>query len=278
MDFLAYQHKRARRRALEQKLRKQGTYGNVVQKGPFQGMAYPETGYVSCRFQKIIGSYEHELHALIDLLVQSRPYTHLVNIGSADGYFTVGLARSLPAMRAVAYEENEEPRALLKHLASLNKVEDRIRIEKRCTPEDLLALESELIPSSTLVVCDVDGYEIELLAESGISWLKQADLLVETHDCLRSGVTRRMIAAFSGSHHQIQITNAGLAYGEYPLLRNLNFLEIEALVSEDRQGIQDWLFMTPDRACHEAVRHLGKTVGHSVVPTRETVMSAAVPS
>ncbi len=71
MGYLSYQHKRSRRRILEKKLRSQGLYGDVVQQGPFAGLHYPADGYVSCRFQKIVGVYEHELHPLLNFLIKN---------------------------------------------------------------------------------------------------------------------------------------------------------------------------------------------------------------
>lgn len=256
-DFLSYQRKRVRRHQLMALLESQGSYGDVVQQGPFRGMKYPAGSYACCRFQKIVGSYEHELHPLLQLLIAKGRYEHIINVGAADGYFSVGMALALPEARGVAFEMSDYSRELLERVTKLNHVQSRLQIKGRCDPALLQALESEIDPRKTLVICDVDGYEVELLAEGGVSWLREADILVELHDCLRVGVTDAVSAAFAATHSITQITNAGVDYKQFPMLRQLTFVEIDALLNEDRRGIQDWFFMTPNRALHESVAPLG---------------------
>jgi hypothetical protein len=256
MDFLQYQHQRARRRVVEKRLKETGVYGDVVQKGPFKGFKYPSEGYISCRFQKVIGTYEHELHSLVSYLAANRRYTHIINVGAADGYYAVGLALAFPESKTVAFEMHDPSRATLTKVAKLNGVENRFDIRGACDPQALIALESEINPETTLVVCDVDGYEIELLVKGGVSWLNKADILIELHDCLRSGVTDQVQRFFAPTHHLTKITNAGVDYKQYPILRDLLFREINDLVNEDRKGLQDWFFMTPDAALHQQVMQL----------------------
>lgn len=258
MAYLGYQHKRARRRILEKKLKAQGLYGDVVQQGPFAGLRYPAEGYVSCRFQKIVGVYEHELHPLLGLLVNSQAYDFIIDIGAAEGYFAVGLALKFPSAKNVAFEMSEYSRKTLHQVATLNQVQDRLQIEGRCSPETLNALSNKVVPGRTLVVCDVDGYEVELMARGGVTWLNQADILIELHDCLRPGITEIITQAFSSTHKLTMITNSGIAYGNYPILRELQFPDIYAMVNEDRKGLQDWIFMTPNPERHDHIASLAK--------------------
>lgn len=257
MDYLSYQHKRVRRRQLMARLEAEGTYGDIVQQGPFRGMKFLPGAYACCRFQKIVGSYEHELHRLLHTLISKGQYRHIVNVGAADGYFTVGLALALPEAKGVSFEMSDYSRALLERTVALNEVQDRVQVKGRCDPTLLQQLSSEIDPRKTLLICDVDGYEVELLTEGKVSWLPEADILLELHDCLRRGVTKAVLAAFSATHSITHITNAGVEYARFPMLRELTFVEIDALLNEDRRGIQDWFFMTPNPAMHEHVSHLG---------------------
>lgn len=257
MDFLSYQHKRVRRRNLMAKLESQGSYGDVVHKGPFKSMKYPSGAYACCRFQKIVGSYEHELHPLLQMLIAKGQYQHIINVGAADGYFSVGMALAVPEAKVVAFEMSDYSRELLERVTKLNDVQSRVQIRGRCDPAQLQALAGEIDPRKTLLICDVDGYEVELLVKGGVSWLREADILVELHDCLRVGVTDAVTAAFAATHSITQFTNTGLDYKQFPILRQLMFIEIDALLNEDRRGIQDWFFMTPNPALHESVSPLG---------------------
>src|SRR6478672_6897407 len=66
--------------------------GLVVQHGPFKGMKYPGVNSVgSALIPKLLGSYERELHPLIDSICAGQ-YDQVVDIGCAEGYYAVGLA------------------------------------------------------------------------------------------------------------------------------------------------------------------------------------------
>lgn len=246
VSFLSYQQRRVTRRLLEARLRAAGVYGDEVIDGPFRGMKYPPLEqWASCRFEKIIGTYEHELHPLIGRLAATKRYKSLVNIGAAEGFYSVGLARLFPAARMISFEAKEPHVAFCKTLAQLNGVEDRVDFRGFCTAEALAGLE---LQGPVLVVMDIDTGERPVLDPAKVPWLTGVDILVELHDCLEAGLTELIRGRFKNTHRIEQITNAGLEYARYPVLRDLLFPEIEALVGEDRRGLQDWLFMEPLRS------------------------------
>jgi hypothetical protein len=170
----------------------------------------------------------------------------------------------MPSVRTFAFEADAEKLELLRSVTELNATENRMRLHGRCCPEELEGLGKELEPSRTLVICDVDGYEIELLTQGRPRWLDQAEILLELHDCLRPGVTELVNEAFLSTHFCCRITNHGVRYEDFPFLRKLTFQEIDALLDEDRRGIQDWYFMTPHRERHEESLKFGPAVA---VPT-----------
>ncbi len=242
---MGYQHKRALRHAAEQKLKEAGLYGDDVQQGPFKGLKYlPGDAYASCRFEKIIGAYEHELHPWFAELTSTRRYSTIFNIGAAEGFYTAGLARLFPDARVLSYESQEEERTYCRSLLDLNQVTARVEMHSTCTLESLRALQPA---GPVLVLMDIDLGELLLLDPVQIPWLNQADILVETHECLPGGEgsNQILIDRFKGSHDIRQVTSSGLRYADYPLLRPLLFEEIHALVADDRRGLQDWLLMTP---------------------------------
>jgi predicted O-methyltransferase YrrM len=247
MAFLAYQHRRMVRQRIESKLRADGCYKDEVQLGPFCGMIYPPPTpkfWVSCRFEKIVGTYEHELHSLLENIAVTKNYGTIVNIGAAEGFFTVGLARKFPQSRLIAFESNPVYLHCQEEIARLNGVASRIESHGLCTTEDLLAISPQ---RPVLVWMDVDGGERSLLEPAKVPWLYEADILVELHDCLQPGLSELIRERFSTTHKIKQITNAGIEYSRYPILRHLLFTEIHSLVGEDRRGIQDWFFMEPKR-------------------------------
>src|SRR5215813_4226420 len=71
--------------------------GNRVLTGPFKGMIVTDQpnwddGNSTL---KLLGCYEHELWDAIELAITRKP-SAVINIGCAEGYYAIGLARRLP--------------------------------------------------------------------------------------------------------------------------------------------------------------------------------------
>jgi hypothetical protein len=247
VSFLGYQQRRVTRLRLESRLRAEGLYGDEVIDGPFRGLKFPPCEkWASCRFEKIHGTYEHELHPLIKRLASSKSYKTIVNIGAAEGFYSVGFAKLFPGAKIISFEAKQPDTAFCAELARLNGVDARIETRGFCTVEALGTLKPE---GPVLVWMDIDTGERAVLDPSKVPWLTGVDILVELHDCMEAGLTELIRSRFRGTHRIEQITNAGLEYARYPVLRNLLFSEIEALVGEDRRGLQDWFFMEPTGSC-----------------------------
>ncbi len=61
--------------------------------------------------------------------------------------------------------------------------------------------------SSTLVFCDIEGAELELLDPEIAPALKSMDIIVEPHERLRAGITDALITRFSATHDIQLITD-----------------------------------------------------------------------
>ena len=242
MRFLTYQRKRVMRRKIEARLREQGLYGDEVIRGPFRGMRYPAGKYVSARFEKIIGACEQEIHPLIDRLAATKRYEEIINVGAAEGSYVVGLARIFKAARVICYEGLADEREQCRGMVEANGVADRVDIRGYCTAEDLAALRPG---PNTLVWMDIDTGERQVLDPAKVPWLRNADILVELHDCLEPGLSALIRGRFESTHRIERFTLSGLDYDRYPELHGLLFDEIHAMVEHDRRGLQDWFFMEP---------------------------------
>jgi hypothetical protein len=242
IEFFSYQQKRVLRRSIEKRLQAEGIYGDTVIRGPFRGLQYPANEWASCKFEKIIGAYEHDVFPLIERLASTQKYRTILNIGSADGYFSIGLAKLFPQAIIHSYEERASSQNFCRKLAALNNVSDQIKYHGRCSPGYLASFSPE---KPVLVWMDIDTGEREVLDPDKVPWLKDADIFVELHDCIEAGLSELIRKRFSQTHTIEHITMSGLDYIKYDELQNLTFLEIYAMTGEDRRGLQDWFFMTP---------------------------------
>src|SRR4051812_42950342 len=83
-----------RRRLLRRVLRAQGQHGPdpVVLNGPFKDMRFVCLGTSSGELPMVLGSFEAELHDHLERFLARAPRV-VVNIGCAEGYYAVGIAR-----------------------------------------------------------------------------------------------------------------------------------------------------------------------------------------
>ena len=179
-----------------------GTVPITIQKGPFHGMRYFDEPVWGSITPKWLGSYEAELHGVI-AEVHSIPYDTIIDIGSAEGYYAVGLALLHQRARILAFDTDFISRGQTRRLGLLNGVEQRLQLGARCRHEDINRLSS----GRTLVVCDIEGGEADLLNPTLAPALLQSDILVEVHedDETSRSVESLLEDRFQDSHRLIRI-------------------------------------------------------------------------
>jgi hypothetical protein len=200
-------------------------HGLTVTGGPFAGLTYPDAT-ASSLVPKLLGTYERELHAAVEDLIRSGP-AHIVNVGAADGYYAVGLARRCPGATVQAFEADAGERDLLARVARANGA--AVEIGGLASAADLQAL-----PDGTLVVMDCEGCERALLQPAA---LRTATILVELHDFLEPGVSDVIVERFRATHH---VTLTGTA--PQPPERGS---DLGLAISEYRPGPMRWAVLRP---------------------------------
>ncbi|MBX7105240.1 MAG: hypothetical protein K1X57_14250 [Gemmataceae bacterium] len=220
--------------------------GRTVFAGPFRGMKYVDASVGSVFYPKLLGCYEKELHGAIEELIALAPAT-IIDIGAAEGYYAVGLALRCPQARVIAFEENEEGRALLAKMAAMNGVAERMTVRGRCTPA---ALAADLGgPGRTACVCDVEGGEAELLDPAVAGALRNAWILVELHDFLVPGTGAELARRFAPTHQVTTIGQQPRTVADYPFpipwARWLPLAYGSYHVQEFRPAPMSWLVLRP---------------------------------
>ena len=216
-------------------------YGFSVKHGPFAGMSYIESSAGSTFIPKLVGSYEAELHPVVERIL-AQEYQVVLDVGSAEGYYAVGLAMRLPGNPEIyAYDINPEARALCAELVSRNGVESRVRLSGACDTAELQAR----LNGRSLIVCDCEGYELTLLQPDKAPALASAEILVELHDCFQPGITPTIVSRFEGTH-DIQFIDA--VERDASIYPELDFFPADkrwAAISEFRPGKQQWAYLVP---------------------------------
>lgn len=221
----------------------------VVRHGPFAGLRYPLLQSVgSSLFPKLLGSYEAELHPWIAEICAG-DYSEIVDVGCAEGYYAIGLARRLPDARVFAYDTEPRAQELCLAAAQLNGVADRVSVRGTFAASDLASLP---VRRRGLIVCDCEGAELDLFTADTVPHCAGWDLLVETHDFMDLTGSTRLLARFAGSHDVRAVLSTDdiqkAKHYDYPELAPLDLATRRAIVGEGRPAIMEWLFFTARRA------------------------------
>lgn len=250
--------------------------GGRVRQGPFAGLRYINRAVGSAFIPKLLGIYERELNGCIERACAAN-FPLIVDVGAAEGYYAIGLARRNPTARVIAFEMEEHGREALREMAKLNGIEVAPKAETLKTEklkEDGAAVplsRSPVVPQAqlelhgkcefenlqatlasadrSLVVCDVEGYEEFLLVPEKIPALARATLLVEMHDCFRPGLTELITERFTATHYVERIWQEPRTRADFPFTswgtRLFPARYLDWAVSEWRPVRMSWLWLMP---------------------------------
>jgi hypothetical protein len=222
--------------------------GGQVMSGPFAGMKLIGTSLNSALFPKYLGIYERELHEVFFQICGTH-HQLLINVGSGEGYYAVGLLRAEAARSAICFEKSAGAEDLIREFCLLNHITaSRVQVFGFCTINEL---ERALVdPLDVILVVDVEGYEAVLLDPIRVPALRHASILVETHDFLVDGLTQALRTRFEPSHQIQEISGASRTAKDAAIAGDwfINVLPKYVkgyLVTEFRPSAMKWLWMTP---------------------------------
>ena len=232
----------AAREARFQRRCRQVFSARTVLAGPFKGLRYPQMASIgSALYPKLIGSYEAELHAVVESVCR-RPYECILDIGFAEGYYLVGLARLFPSAQVIGVDVSTRAHQFCRRLAALNGITgDRLTLYSRLGEE----ARRLLLGHRALVVCDCEGAEVELFVSTEVARWTTADLLIECHDFLRPGASSTLTKLFAPTHAIRTVTTqhwqTKISFLQSPAFRKFDREERQRLLDEGRPAAQSWI-------------------------------------
>lgn len=214
--------------------------GTMVMQGPLAGMDFLHKSTEGCHIAKLLGCYEQPLQPFIEQAIQ-RPYATVLNIGCAEGYYAVGMARRMPNTQVLAHDLNPLAQSTCAELARKNGVADRVHVGGLFSPGDLAAHAG----ASVLLMCDIEGAEKALLDPQQSPALKGMDIVVESHECLVPGITQLLMARFHDTHDTTLVQDDGQRRLEQAPAWFLGLPHLDQLLAvwEWRSGPTPWLVM-----------------------------------
>jgi hypothetical protein len=213
--------------------------------GPFAGLKYPELRSAgSALYPKLLGSYESEIQPWIREICNS-DYSEIVDVGCAEGYYAVGLARAIPGAKVYAYDVSPKAQQLCAACASANHVSDRVTVRGRFEVNDLLDIH---IRQRGLLICDCEGEEIRIFSNDLSHAFSQWDIILETHDFIDINISTTLTALFRDTHEMRTLSSID----DIQKAKTYTHLEIASfdlntrrmLLAECRPSIMEWMFLT----------------------------------
>lgn len=204
----------------------------VVYRGPFEGMRMG-------RWQpwndgnlgpKLFGTYEMYLRPWLYKAADKHP-PRIINVGIAEGYYAVGMARLCPDAEIIAMDIDPYCLMVTAENAKMNNVSVRCASVEEATPGVLNAF----IEPKTLIIMDVEGYELKYLDPDMVPNLIHADVIVECHNFLAANVTEIITQRLKRTH-ALSILKNPKPYPAFGRFRNFTDAQYKAVVTEVRNN------------------------------------------
>lgn len=152
------------------------------------GMRYLNTATFGPIAPKWLGSYEWEIQDLVNQCCD-KEYENIINVGSAEGYYSVGFAWRRPKAHVLAFDINPFARREVIRLARMNAVANRVTVQSHFSCDQL----DRFHGGKNLLVVDIEGAEMELLNPINCPPLNGLDILVELHETSQLGAELKEI-------------------------------------------------------------------------------------
>lgn len=189
--------------------RLQARLWNLVEKpgvlsGPFKGLRYPSPhASGSAIWPKLLGTYESELHPTLWSLADCS-FDKIVDVGAAEGYYAVGLARLFDGCPVFAFDINSDAQQQSRKIAKINDVSQTVTVCGECDSKIL----SELVSGQRcFVICDCEGFEKTLFDDFTAQALCRSDLIIEVHDFVDSEISAHLKRVFKTTH-DVEVVDA----------------------------------------------------------------------
>lgn len=217
--------------------------GTTILQGPFAGMDYLDQPAEGALMPRLLGVYESELHPHLQAFADAG-LDCVIDVGCAEGYYAVGLARMMPGVAIHAHDIDEAARLACAALAARNGVQDQVFIGGEFKPDGFEAFAGRRV----LVMVDAEGAEVDILQPALSPALAGMNIIVETHDHYRPGALALMTERFAATHDIVRVDQQPKLYILPPWLQDLPHLDHLLATWEWRGAATPWLVMRPKSA------------------------------
>lgn len=224
-------------------------FDGIVHYGLFKGLKLDaESWWSRTDFASMsLGLYEKEI---LDSLA-SIPASHrvFVDLGAANGYYTVGVLVNNIFDYSYCYEMSEQGQLRIKSNAIANNVIDKVNIFGKAERDFYVSLQAAGVDTSKCVLlCDIEGGEFDLFDEDMFNIFKGSIIFFEIHEWFfEDGFSKLQKLKRDASHNfkVTELTTGARDLSVFPELNEYSDTDRWLICSEGRFRLMTWLRLDP---------------------------------
>jgi hypothetical protein len=220
--------------------------GRRVCGGPFAGLRYVGSSPNSHIGDALLGTLEKEVQPFLQSML-ARTFDVFINVGGAEGYYAVGVARFSAVPRVIAFESDRFGRVLIRYMARRNRVADKLDVRGHCDPSALAAAMAPYSQPALLV--DIEGFEKDVLDPTINPHLKRSTIIVELHET-DAPMAEILRPRFASTHHIEEVWSQPRTLADLPNIPALAGLafsrdRLVRFMDERRGRAMRWWLLSP---------------------------------
>ena len=221
-------------------------FKNIISHGPFKGMILSDQVWWGKYdlVSKYLGQYEE--HVLLKLKSLSSDYSHFVDIGAGDGYYSVGVLKSKMYSTSTAFEISKKGREVIKINAKLNNIEKNLEIKEEANELEISKEIEKHGPS--VILCDIEGSEFDLFDEKIFQKLNKSTVIIELHDSFLKNFSekRKRMISLAEKYFEISfLERTSPNINKFNELSEWNDDDRMLAFSEGRPVRMEWVVLIP---------------------------------
>jgi hypothetical protein len=193
----------------------------------------------------LLGIYEEEV--LNSIMTVSNKYDVFIDLGAADGYYSIGSLISQKFRASYSFEISTKGRKVIEKNATVNKVSDKLHIFGEATKDFYKNVPKKDLNSSVILI-DIEGAEFSLLDGEVFSHLKESIIFIELHDWFFKDGEKKIAKLMTDAKPFFNIsklTTTSRDLSKFPELLDYPDSERWLIASEGRAKLMTWLRLDP---------------------------------
>jgi hypothetical protein len=221
---------------------------HTVKYGPFKGLRFTQESWwwgAADRSSMLLGIYEKEV--LEALMKVPKKYNVFIDLGAADGYYSIGTLVSKKFKKGYSFEMSDKGRQVILKNAILNKVDKSLNIFSEAKKDFYKAIPRSDLDKAIFLV-DIEGGEFNLFDKKVFNDLKKSIIFIEIHDWFFKDGDKKLNKLISDAKKFFNIsklTTSSRDLSVFPELSKLHDSERWLIASEGRHRLMVWLRFDP---------------------------------